>query len=48
MVKTYYTVVLSVLAGMGIGVTGVHELHAQAKPPVYMIANNEVTDRAGY
>jgi uncharacterized protein (DUF1330 family) len=46
--RTCYTVALSVLAGMGIGVAGVHELHAQARPPVYMIGNNEVTDQAGY
>ena len=48
MLRTCYTVALSVLAGMGIGVAGVHELHAQARPPVYMIGNNEVTDQAGY
>lgn len=46
--KTYYTVALSVLAGIGIGAVGVQGLHAQAKPPVYMIANNEVTNQDSY
>jgi uncharacterized protein (DUF1330 family) len=46
--KMLYTVALSVGAGVAIGVAGLHALHAQAKPPVYMIALNEVTDAAGY
>jgi uncharacterized protein (DUF1330 family) len=39
---------LAILAGIGIGAVGVEGLHAQAKPPVYMIADNTVTDPAGY
>src|SRR5258708_19869331 len=46
--KTCYTVALSVLAGIGIGAVGVQTLRAQAKPPVYAVANNEVTDQDGY
>lgn len=42
--KTKYTVALSMLAGMAVGAVAVQSLHAQAKPPVYMIALNEVTD----
>jgi hypothetical protein len=28
--------------------TAVHTLHAQAKPPVYMVAMNEITDHEAY
>jgi hypothetical protein len=37
-VKTKYVVAISALVGMGIGGAAVQTLHAQAKPPVYMIA----------
>jgi uncharacterized protein (DUF1330 family) len=47
-VKTKYTVAVSMLAGMAIGAVVIQSLHAQAKPPVYMIALNEVTDADGY
>jgi uncharacterized protein (DUF1330 family) len=40
-------VVLAMLAGIAIGAIG-EALHAQAKPPVYMIANNEVSNQEGY
>ena len=33
--KTYYTVGLSMVVGIGIGAVAVQTLHAQAKPPVY-------------
>lgn len=46
--KTRYTVVLSILAGAGLGATAIHGLHAQAKPPVYLIAQIEVTNEEGY
>jgi uncharacterized protein (DUF1330 family) len=39
---------VSMLAGLGIGAATVHALQAQAKPPIYMIANNEVADPEGY
>jgi uncharacterized protein (DUF1330 family) len=45
--KTYHAAAL-LIAGIGIGAIGTETLHAQAKPPVYMIANNEVTDPDGY
>ena len=35
-------------AGIGIGSFGVHALHAQTKPPVYMIEDNTVIDPAGF
>ena len=45
--KTYHGIAL-LIAGIGIGAVGTQALHAQAKPPVYMIANNEIIDRDGY
>jgi uncharacterized protein (DUF1330 family) len=46
--KIYWTVAASALIGAALGAAGVHSLHAQAKPPVYMIAINEVRDQEGY
>jgi uncharacterized protein (DUF1330 family) len=40
-------IALAILVGIAIGAIG-EALHAQAKPPVYMIANNEVTNPEGY
>ncbi len=40
--KTQYTVALAMLAGVGIGAAAVQGLHAQAKPPVYYIAEIDV------
>ena len=42
--KARYTVVLSTLAGVAIGAAAIQTLHAQAKPPVYMVAINELTN----
>jgi uncharacterized protein (DUF1330 family) len=46
--KIKYAIALSTLAGMAAGADAVQSLHAQAKPPVYMIALNEVTDADRY
>jgi uncharacterized protein (DUF1330 family) len=46
--KTRYAVALSMLAGMAIGAVAVQSLRAQSKPPVYMVALNEVTDTDRY
>ena len=46
--KTTIAATLALLAGIGIGAGTIQGLHAQAKPPVYMIADNEVTDPEGY
>ena len=46
--KIYWTAAASALIGAVLGAAGVHSLHAQAKPPVYMIAINEVRDQEGY
>lgn len=46
--KTRYTVMASMLAGIAIGAVATQSLHAQVKPPVYFIAENDVTDPQGY
>ena len=46
--KTVHVIALSMLAGAALGATGVQGLHAQAKPPVYVITDiSEITDPAG-
>ena len=45
--KARYIVVLSTLAGVAIGAATIQTLHAQAKPPVYMVAINELTNPDG-
>lgn len=46
--KTKYTMGLSLLSGIALGGAAIQTLHAQAKPPVYAIALNEVTNQEGY
>ncbi len=46
--KAKYAVTLTLLAGMGIGAAMVQAIHAQAKPPVYFIFENELTNKEGY
>jgi uncharacterized protein (DUF1330 family) len=46
--KTYYTVGLSMLAGASLGAAAIQGLHAQAKPPVYYIAEIDVTNIDGW
>jgi uncharacterized protein (DUF1330 family) len=46
--KTQYTVALAMLTGVGIGAVAVQGLHAQAKPPIYYIAEVDVTDIDAY
>ena len=46
--KTKHAAVLAALIGIGLGGAAVQTLHAQAKPPIYMIAINEVSNQEGY
>jgi len=46
--KVQWIVALSTLVGVALGAAAVQTLHAQAKPPVYMIAINEVSNQEGY
>jgi uncharacterized protein (DUF1330 family) len=46
--KIQYVVALATLSGLALGSLAMETLHAQAKPPVYAIALNEVTNQDGY
>ena len=42
--KTRYTIALSVLAGAALGAAAIQGLHAQAKPPAYVVAEIELSN----
>jgi len=46
--KTHYTVTLAMVAGFGLGAVAVQGLHAQAKAPVYYVAEIDVTNPDAY
>jgi len=46
--KSKYTVGLSALGGIAIGALAMQGLHAQGKPPVYIVNEVEITDQAGF
>jgi uncharacterized protein (DUF1330 family) len=46
--KTYCTVALSMLAGLAVGAAAVQGLYAQAKPPVYTVAEIEMSNPDAY
>ena len=46
--KTQYTVALSMIAGAALGGAAIQGLHAQAKPPVYYVAEVDVTNPEAY
>jgi uncharacterized protein (DUF1330 family) len=46
--KTRYTVVLSIWAGVAVGAAAVQALHAQAKPPAYVVAEIDVMNPGPY
>jgi hypothetical protein len=46
--RTQYRIGLSLIASFVLGGIAVHSLHAQTKPPVFYVAEVEVTDQAGY
>lgn len=46
--KTYFTVGLSLLAGGALGAGAIQALHAQAKPPAYVVAEIDVTNQDAY
>jgi uncharacterized protein (DUF1330 family) len=46
--STRLTIAVSMLTGAVVGGAAIQALHAQAKPPVYMIAINEVSDQERY
>jgi uncharacterized protein (DUF1330 family) len=46
--KPRYTVALSMVAGAALGGAAIQGLHAQAKPPVYYVAEIDVTNPDAY
>ena len=44
--KTHYTIALSLLAGAALGGTAIQGLHAQAKPPAYVVTEVQIIDEA--
>ncbi len=42
--KAHFAVALAVVTGFGLGAVAVQGLHAQAKPPAYLLAEVQVTD----
>jgi uncharacterized protein (DUF1330 family) len=46
--KTRYIVAISAAIGMAASAAAIEAIHAQAKPPVFMIAINEVSNQEGY
>ena len=46
--KTYQAVTLAVITGFGLGAAAVEGLRAQAQPPAYYVAMNQVNDRDHY
>src|SRR3984893_12403765 len=46
--KTRYTVALSIWAGVVVGAALVQALHAQAKPPAYVVAEIDVADAESF
>jgi uncharacterized protein (DUF1330 family) len=46
--KSDYKIAIAMLAGAGLGAAAVQGLHAQAKPPAYVISEIDVTDKEAY
>src|SRR5260370_27708265 len=46
--KTRYTVALSVLAGAALGAAAIQGLHAQAKPPAYAVAEVDISNQEAF
>jgi uncharacterized protein (DUF1330 family) len=46
--QTKYTVALAAIAGFGLGAVAVEGLYAQAKPPVFYVAEIDMTNKDAY
>jgi uncharacterized protein (DUF1330 family) len=46
--KSNYKLAIAMLAGAALGATAVQGLHAQAKPPAYVISEIDVTNKDAY
>jgi uncharacterized protein (DUF1330 family) len=47
-VRTRHTVTLAMLAGFALGAAAIQTLHAQGKPPVYVVTEIDVTNVEAY
>jgi uncharacterized protein (DUF1330 family) len=47
-VKSSHKLAIAMLVGAGLGAAAVQGLHAQAKPPAYVISEIDVTDKDAY
>ena len=46
--KSRTSIALAVIAGFGLGAVSIHTLHAQAKPPVFTVAEIDVSNVDAY
>lgn len=46
--KTNYKLALTLLAGIALGGAAIQGLHAQARPPAYIVVDLNVTDQDGF
>jgi uncharacterized protein (DUF1330 family) len=46
--KTRTSIALAIIAGFGLGAVTIHGLHAQAKPPVFVVAEIDVSNTEAY
>jgi uncharacterized protein (DUF1330 family) len=46
--KSNYKIAVTMLAGAAFGALAVHGLHAQAKPPIYVVEQIDVTNEDAY
>src|ERR1700743_155894 len=46
--KAYVKLGMAMVTGFGLGAVAVHQLHAQASPPAYVISEIDVVDESGY
>ena len=46
--KARTSIALAIIVGFGLGAVSIHTLHAQAKPPVYTIAEIDVANNDAY
>jgi uncharacterized protein (DUF1330 family) len=46
--KTKYQLAIALLAGAVVGGAAIQELHAQAKPPAFVVAEIDVTNQEGF
>lgn len=46
--RTRYSIALAIIAGFALGAIGIHSLHAQGKPPVFVVVEIDVSNNDAY